>query len=130
MKITDIAVKNYQFTLVMFLLLVALGIYSFLSIPQSEDPEFDVPVIPIYAIYPGASPVDLEKLVVDKIEKSLNIDEIAKLLVEVYRYSYDHYLIIPICELSELTATAKRIPKWNLGARRNDRNYYDLIRQQ
>ncbi len=80
MKITDIAVKNYQFTLVMFLLLVALGIYSFLSIPQSEDPEFDVPVIPIYAIYPGASPVDLEKLVVDKIEKSLSeLDDIRKI---------------------------------------------------
>ena len=80
MKITDIAVKNYQFTLVMFLLLVALGVYSFLSIPQSEDPEFDVPVIPIYAIYPGASPVDLEKLVVDKIEKSMSeLDDIRKI---------------------------------------------------
>ena len=66
----------------------------------------------------------------DRINKSLNVDEISKLLVEIYRYSYDNYLIIPICELSELTATTKRIPKWNLGARRNDRNYYDLIRQR
>jgi|WetSurSiteA1Bulk_404760.scaffolds.fasta_scaffold00773_2 multidrug efflux pump subunit AcrB len=80
MKITDIAVKNYQFTLVLFLLLIALGVYSFISIPQSEDPEFDVPVIPIYAIYPGASPVDMEKLVVDKVEKSLSeLDDIKKL---------------------------------------------------
>lgn len=80
MKITEIAVKNYQFTLVLFLLLVALGVYSFFSIPQSEDPEFDVPVIPVYAIYPGASPVDMEKLVVDKIEKSLSeLEDIKKL---------------------------------------------------
>jgi multidrug efflux pump subunit AcrB len=80
MKITDIAVKNYQFTLVVFLSLVALGIYSFMSIPQSEDPEFDVPVIPIYAIYPGASPADMEKLVVDKVEKSLSeLDDIRKI---------------------------------------------------
>ena len=80
MKITDLAVKNYQFTLVIFLLLIALGIYSMVSIPQSEDPEFDVPVIPIYAIYPGASPADMEKLVVDKIEKSLSeLDDIRKL---------------------------------------------------
>ncbi len=80
MKITEISVKNYQFTLVVFLLLVALGVYSFYSIPQSEDPEFDVPVIPIYAIYPGASPVDMEKLVVDKIEKSLSeLEDINKL---------------------------------------------------
>jgi multidrug efflux pump subunit AcrB len=80
MKITDIAVKNYQFTLVLFLSLIALGTYSLMSIPQSEDPEFDVPVIPIYAIYPGASPADMEKLVVDKIEKSISeLDDIRKL---------------------------------------------------
>ncbi|MFO7369148.1 MAG: efflux RND transporter permease subunit [Bacteroidales bacterium] len=80
MKITDIAVKNYQFTLVMFLLLIALGIYALMSIPQSEDPEFDVPIVPVYAIYPGASPADMEKLVVDKIEKSLSeLDDIKRL---------------------------------------------------
>jgi multidrug efflux pump subunit AcrB len=80
MKITEVAVKNYQFTLVVFLLLIALGIYSLVSIPQSEDPEFDVSVIPVFAIYPGASPADLEKLVVDPIEKSLSeLDDIYKI---------------------------------------------------
>ena len=80
MKITNIAVRNYQFTLVLFLSLVALGVYSFLSIPQSEDPEFDVPVIPVYAIFPGASPADMERLVVDPVEKSLSeLDDIRKI---------------------------------------------------
>lgn len=80
MKITELAVRNYQFTLVVFLLLIALGIYSLMSIPQSEDPEFDVPVIPVFAIYPGASPADMEKLVVDPIEKSISeLDDIKKL---------------------------------------------------
>ncbi|HLO58486.1 MAG TPA: efflux RND transporter permease subunit [Bacteroidales bacterium] len=80
MKITEIAVKNYQFTLVVFLLLIALGLYSLLTIPQSEDPEFDVPLVPVYAIYPGASPADMEKLVVDKIEKSLSeLDDVIRL---------------------------------------------------
>ncbi len=66
----------------------------------------------------------------ERIEKTLDLAEALKLTTEIYRYAYDHYLIVPICELSELTATTKRIPKWNLGARRNDRNYYDLIRQR
>jgi multidrug efflux pump subunit AcrB len=80
MKITDLTVKNYQFTLVIFLSLIALGIYSLVSIPQSEDPEFDVPIIPVYAIYPGASPADMEELVVDKVEKSLGeLDDIKKI---------------------------------------------------
>jgi len=80
MKITEVAVKNYQFTLVVFLLLIALGVYSLFSVPQSEDPEFDISVIPVFAIYPGASPSDMEKLVVDPIEKSLGeLDDIYKL---------------------------------------------------
>ena len=77
MKISEIAVKNYQFTVVVFLLLIALGIFSFLHIPQSEDPEFPIPIIPVFAIYPGASPSDMEELVVNKVEKSLNeLDDI------------------------------------------------------
>jgi hypothetical protein len=35
MKISELAVKNYQFTIVIFLMLVALGIYSFVKIPQA-----------------------------------------------------------------------------------------------
>jgi len=72
MKISELAVKNYQFTLVIFLMLIALGVYSFISIPQSEDPEFSIPIIPVFAIYPGASPGDIEQLVVDRVEQSLS----------------------------------------------------------
>ena len=72
MKISESAVKNYQFTIVIFLLLVALGIYSYMNIPQAEDPEFPISIFPIIAIYPGASPSDMEQLVVDKVEESLN----------------------------------------------------------
>lgn len=77
MKITEIAVRYYQFTIVVFLLLITLGIHSFVSIPQAEDPEFSIPIVPVFAVYPGASPVDIEQLVVDKVEKSLNeLDDI------------------------------------------------------
>jgi multidrug efflux pump subunit AcrB len=84
MKISELAVKNYQFTIVVFLLLVALGIYSFLKIPQAEDPEFPISIFPIIAIYPGASPSDIEQLVVDKVEKSLNeLEDIIRIKSEI-----------------------------------------------
>jgi multidrug efflux pump subunit AcrB len=80
MKISESAVRNYQFTLVIFLLLTAIGIYSIISIPQAEDPEFPISIFPIIAIYPGASPKDIEQLVVDKVEESLNeLEDILKL---------------------------------------------------
>jgi multidrug efflux pump subunit AcrB len=83
MKISELAVKNYQFTIVVFLLLVALGVYSFIKIPQAEDPEFPIAIFPIVAVYPGASPSDIEELVVDKVEKSINE------LEDLYRVSSD-----------------------------------------
>jgi multidrug efflux pump subunit AcrB len=84
MKITELAVKNYQFTIVVFLLMVALGIYSFLKIPQAEDPEFPISIFPVIAIYPGASPSDIEQLVVDKVEESLNeLEDILSIKSEI-----------------------------------------------
>lgn len=84
MKISELAVKNYQFTIVLFLLLVALGVYSFIKIPQAEDPEFPISIFPVIAIYPGASPADIEQLVVDKVEKSLNeLEDIKRIKTEI-----------------------------------------------
>jgi multidrug efflux pump subunit AcrB len=84
MKISESAVKNYQFTIVIFLLLVSLGIYSYIRIPQAEDPEFPISIFPVIAIYPGASPVDIEQLVVDKVEESLNeLEDIVKIKSEI-----------------------------------------------
>jgi multidrug efflux pump subunit AcrB len=84
MRISESAVKNYQFTIVIFLLLVALGIYSYLKIPQAEDPEFPISIFPVIAIYPGASPADIEQLVVDKVEESLNeLDDIVRIKTEI-----------------------------------------------
>jgi multidrug efflux pump subunit AcrB len=84
MKISELAVKNYQFTIVVFLMLIALGIYSFIKIPQAEDPEFPISIFPVIAIYPGASPADIEQLVVDKVEKSLNeLEDIKRIKTEI-----------------------------------------------
>jgi len=100
MKISDFAVKNYQFTLVIFLMTVVLGLTTFLNMPRSEDPVIDAPNFPIVVIYPGASPEDLEELVVDPLEKTIyaleNIKRIetevkdgAAILLVEYKYSED-----------------------------------------
>ncbi len=72
MKISAYAIKNYQFTLVVFLMAVVLGITTLINMPRSEDPEIKVPQNPIVIVYPGASPQDIESLVVDPIEKKVS----------------------------------------------------------
>jgi multidrug efflux pump subunit AcrB len=69
MKIAELSVKHYQFTVLMFAMLAVLGVTSWLSIPRGEDPTFPAPNYTVVAVYPGANPTDLEQLVVDKIEE-------------------------------------------------------------
>jgi multidrug efflux pump subunit AcrB len=84
MKIAEFSVKNYQFTLIIFVLLLTLGLNSLLNMPRGEDPEMEQPTFSIVFIYPGTSPSDMEQLVVDKAEKRLNeLDDVKKLISEV-----------------------------------------------
>jgi len=80
MRIWAFCVRRWQFTLVMFGLLAAVGVNSLLNIPRSEDPEFHVPIPTVVAVYPGADPVDIERLVVQPIEDAINeLDDIKKI---------------------------------------------------
>jgi multidrug efflux pump subunit AcrB len=80
MKLPRLAIENYQFTVVVIALLVVAGVMSFVTMPRSEDPAVTVPGASIIVIYPGASPKDLEELVVDPIEEAVNeLDDIKKL---------------------------------------------------
>jgi len=97
MKIVEFSVKNYQFTLIIFVLMIALGVNSLLNMPRGEDPEMIQPAFSIAVIYPGTSPVDMEKLIVDPIEKRVNeLEDIKKLItgvndgLAVFRVEYKH----------------------------------------
>ncbi|WP_373497455.1 efflux RND transporter permease subunit [Aquiflexum sp.] len=71
MRISNFAVKNYQFTLVIFLMAIALGVTTFFNMPRSEDPSTNAPQFPVIVVYPGTSPEDMEELIVDPIEKRI-----------------------------------------------------------
>ncbi|MBN9379785.1 MAG: efflux RND transporter permease subunit [Chitinophagaceae bacterium] len=80
MKITDFSVKNYQFTLIVFVMLAAIGVNSLLNMPRGEDPDIQAPQFSAIVIYPGTSPKDMEELVVDPIEKRINeMDDIKRI---------------------------------------------------
>jgi ABC-type transport system substrate-binding protein len=66
----------------------------------------------------------------DKALKSMDMDEVTKIMGDIHRYLYDQYYVVSICELDDMIATNKRIPKWDPGRRRNERNYNDLIKQR
>src|SRR5262249_35848241 len=78
------AVKRWQFTLVVFLALAALGLQSLLTIPKSEDPSFPSSTFAVVAVLPGATPSDIERLVIDPVETKLKaLDDVKKLTTEI-----------------------------------------------
>lgn len=80
MKLAAFSVRNWQFTIVLFIMLAVLGFAAWSNIPRLEDPPLDFPSFLIVAIHPGASAEDLERLVVTEIEDELaELDGVEKL---------------------------------------------------
>ncbi len=69
MSITQTAIERNRVTAVALVVIVAAGIFSFLSLPQSEDPGFIIRTAVVQTTFPGASPERVEQLVTDKLEK-------------------------------------------------------------
>ncbi|MBX2906296.1 MAG: efflux RND transporter permease subunit [Taibaiella sp.] len=97
MKISDYAVKNYQFTLVIFIMIIALGLTTILNMSRSEDPEMHAPIFPVVVVYPGTSPKDMEELVIKPLEKEIygldNIKRVRSVIgdgVAVMRVEYKY----------------------------------------
>jgi multidrug efflux pump subunit AcrB len=67
----EFSVRRWQFTSVALLLLVALGAYALSAIPRQEDPSFPIPLTTVIVSFPGADPIDVERLAVDPIEDAL-----------------------------------------------------------
>lgn len=84
MNIPKFSIDNYQLTLTIFAFLLFMGLASFLNMPQREDPALDVPNNIVIAVYPGASPEDIESQVVDPIEDAINeLDDIKEVQTNI-----------------------------------------------
>ena len=81
MKLVEFSVKNYQFTIIIFVMIMAIGVNSLLNMPKAEDPALKATFNSIVVVYPGTSPADMEKLIVDPIEDKMSeISDIKKVV--------------------------------------------------
>jgi multidrug efflux pump subunit AcrB len=80
MTLPRLAIENYQFTLVIVVMLALLGVQSLLTMPRSEDPVFEISTTRVVAVYPGTNPEDVESLVVDPLEEAIyELEDLRKL---------------------------------------------------
>ncbi len=99
MKLVEFSVKNYQFTIIIFVMIMAIGFNSLMNMPKAEDPTLKSTYNSIVVVYPGTSPADMEKLVVNPIEDKMSeISDIKKIIsvadegVANITIEFEHYI--------------------------------------
>ncbi len=80
MKITEISIKRPSIILVLFIILTFLGLSSYQNLSYELLPKFSAPIVTVTAVYPGASPNEVENTVTKKLEDAVssmeNVDKI------------------------------------------------------
>lgn len=72
MKISEISIKRPSVIIVLFSLLLLGGIASYFSLGYELIPKFDVNVITVQTVYPGAAPEEVETSVTKVIEDAVS----------------------------------------------------------
>ena len=78
-NLIEASMKYSQISMLIAGLLVVIGIWALVTMPRSEDPRITVRQAIVYALYPGADELQVEKQVTDKLEQYLfSFEEIKK----------------------------------------------------
>jgi multidrug efflux pump len=71
MKIIETALKFNITVYVLIGFILIVGFSSYISLPLEAQPEVKIPIIIVSTVYPGVSPVDMERLVTNVMEREL-----------------------------------------------------------
>lgn len=71
-KLTSFSLKNKITVYVLTFLIVAAGIYSYVTLPKEAFPEVEMPTVYVSTFHPGNSPADIENLITRELEKEIN----------------------------------------------------------
>ena len=72
MKIAEISIRRPVFAMVLVLVLVVLGLFSYPRVGVDLFPNVDFPFVTVTVTYPGADPASMESKVADPIEEAVN----------------------------------------------------------
>ncbi|WP_258104836.1 efflux RND transporter permease subunit [Marinoscillum sp. MHG1-6] len=86
--LTTLSLKNRTTVMVLTLIVVVMGLTTYITLPKESFPEIQQPIVYIGTPHPGNSPVDMENLVTRPIEKEINsiaeVDNIKSTSVQDY----------------------------------------------
>ena len=111
MNLTELSIKRPTFVMVIILIMSIFGYISYKNTSYELFPKFDVPLLVINTIYPGASPEEIETQVTKKIEDQISSLENIKIIRST---SYDNLSQIiveltPKADVDESITDAQRL---------------------
>ena len=71
MFLSNFSVKKPVVTIVVLLMLMAVGLMALKKLKVNQIPDVDMPLLVVDISYPGASPDTVEREVLNRIEKAL-----------------------------------------------------------
>src|SRR5471030_131236 len=81
MWLTRFSIQRPIIVAMLFIALAIYGVFSFFQIGRSLNPNVTFPIIVVSANYPGASPAEMERLVIKPIEDQIdgidNLDQLS-----------------------------------------------------
>ncbi|MHA7102315.1 efflux RND transporter permease subunit [Roseivirga pacifica] len=86
--LTSLSLRNKITVYVITFIIVAAGIYSYITLPKENFPEVEQPTVYVSTVHPGNSPEDMENLITRELEKEINtiegVDNIQSTSVQDY----------------------------------------------
>ncbi|HNZ19305.1 MAG: efflux RND transporter permease subunit [Candidatus Hydrogenedentes bacterium] len=71
MIVSDVSINRSTTVLVLLLLILVAGVFSYMSLPRESNPEVVIPYITVSVPYEGVAPEDIESLITIPIERRL-----------------------------------------------------------
>jgi len=115
MWLTRFSIQRPIIVAMLFIALAIYGMFSFFSIGRSLNPNVNFPIVVVSASYPGASPSEMERLVIKPIEDQIdgidNLDQMSATAQDGIAPSSCSSNSIPISTLPRSTCSAASIPR-------------------
>lgn len=81
MKLAEISIKRPTMVVVLFTILTLGGIFTYKQLGYELIPKFEINIITISTVYPGASPSEIENTVTKKVEDAISSLENVKKII-------------------------------------------------
>lgn len=71
MLISNAAIRQRSTVFALMLIIIIVGIYSYVTLPRESNPDITIPVVLVQTTYEGVSSSDIESLITNQIERKL-----------------------------------------------------------